>query len=91
MIVTIPPSKEVRSSSSAEAVSEKNLKETASFVLARWKTTAYKISTVTRKLAEVLIEMEAATTLRTEKDFTPQKTNARRETISGQKWEVEIG
>ena len=52
MIVTTPPSKGVRSrkrkreveeaSPSTEAVSEKNLEETASVVLARWKTMAYK-------------------------------------------------
>ena len=53
MIVATAPSKGVRSrkrkreveelnSPSADALSEKNLRETAPMVLARWKTTAYK-------------------------------------------------
>ena len=55
MITTTPPSKDVRSgkrkrdveglgSPSADAVSERNLRETAPMVLARWKTAAYKSS-----------------------------------------------
>ena len=54
MIVTTPPCKGVKSrkrkshveelnSPSADAVSEKNLKETAPIILARWKTAAYQV------------------------------------------------
>ena len=61
MITATPPSKDVRSrkrkreveglgSPSADAVSEKNLRETARMVLARWKTAAYKSSYEPRKL-----------------------------------------
>ena len=55
MIMATPPSRDVNSlkrkrevegliSPSADAVSEKNLRETAPMVLARWKTAAYKSS-----------------------------------------------
>ena len=66
IIVTTPPSKGIRSrgrkreteeaSPSADAVSEKNLKETAPKILARWKTAAYKSRSASLKLAEVLRE-----------------------------------
>ena len=62
----------------ADAVSERNLKETAPMILARWKTSAYKSSSAPRNLAEVLREMEASTTPGTEEDFKPQKANAER-------------
>ena len=72
MIVATPPSKRIRSRKrkreieeailSADAVSEKNLKETAPMILARWKTAAYNSSSASRKLAKVLREMEASTT-----------------------------
>ena len=63
MIVATPPSKVMKSrkrkqeveelsSPSADAVSEKNLRETAPMILTRWKTAAYKSSTEPRKLAE---------------------------------------
>ena len=101
MIVVTPPSKGIRSrkrkreteeaSPSADAVSEKNLKETAPMILGRWKTAAYKSSSAPRKLAEVLREMEAPTTPGTEEDFKPQKTNAKRGSTSGKTWEVDIG
>ena len=88
MVVTTPPKRGVRSrkrkreveeaSSSADAVAEKNLKETAPSVLARWKRAAYKGSSATRRLAEMLVEMETSTTPGTEEDFKPQKANARR-------------
>ena len=53
MIAATPPSRSVKSrkkkreveglsSPSTDAVSEKNLRETAPMVLARWKTAAYK-------------------------------------------------
>ena len=80
MIVAMPPSKANRSrkrkreteeaSPSADAVSEKNLKETAPIILARWKTAAYKISLARRKLAEVL--REASTTPGVEEYFKSQ-------------------
>ena len=44
-----------------------------------------------RKLADVLTEMETATTPGTEEDFKPRKVNARKGSTSGQMWEVEIG
>ena len=79
MIIAMPPSKVVRSgkrkreveeaSCSVEAVSGNNLKEMAPIVLMRWKTTAYKGNSVTRKLAEVLIEIENATSPGSEKRF----------------------
>ena len=89
MIAAKPPSRGVKSrrrkreqeglsSPSTDAISEKNLKETAPMVLARWKTAAYKGSSEPRKLAEVEKEMEVATSLATEEDFRPQKTNTRK-------------
>ena len=82
MIVATPPSKSIRSrrrrrdteelsSPSTDAVSEKNLKETAPMILARWKTAAYKGSSETRKLAEVMKAMEVSTSSTTEEDFRP--------------------
>ena len=69
MVVTTPPSGGVRSrkskpeaeeaSSSADAVSEKNLKEIAPMILALWKTVAYKGGSAARKLTEVLVKVEA--------------------------------
>ena len=69
MIVTTPPSKGMKSrkrkreveelsSPSVDAVSEKNLRETAPMILARWKTAAYKSSSEPRRLAEVVKEIE---------------------------------
>ena len=103
MIVATPPSKRKRSrkrrreteelsSPSADAVSEKNLKETAPMILARWKTAAYKGSSAprTRNLAEVMERMEASMTLTTEEDFRHQKANTKRGSTSGQTWEVDV-
>ena len=89
MIVATPPSKGIRSrkrrrdaeelsSPSADAVSEKYLKETAPMILARWKTAAYKGSSAPRKLAEVMKGMEVLTYSTTEDDFRPQKANTKR-------------
>ena len=77
MIVTTPPSKGMKSrkrkreveelsSPSVDAVSEKNLRETAPMILARWKTAAYKSSSEPRMLAEVVKEIEVSTSLVTE-------------------------
>ena len=60
-------------------------------VLAKWKTAAYKNNAATRKLAEVLVKMEAWTTPGTEEDFKPQKANAKRGSTSGQMWQVDVG
>ena len=46
---------------------------------------------MTRKLAEVLTEMENAKSPGTEEDFKPEKANAKKGSISGQMWEVDIG
>ena len=88
MIMTTPPSRGIWSrkgkreveetSPSSEAVSEKNLKETAPMFLARWKTMAYKGNSMVQGLVEVLVEMEASTTPAMEKDFTPHKANAKK-------------
>ena len=100
MMAATPPSRGVKSrmrkreglsSPSIDAVSEKNLKETAPMVLARWKTAAYKGSSEPRKLAEVEKEMEVSTSLATEEDFRPQKTNTKRGLTSGQMWELDVG
>ena len=102
MIAATPPSRDVKSrkrkreveglsSPSADAVSEKNLRETAPVVLARWKTAAYKSSSEPRKLFEVEKEMEVSTSLATEEDFRPQRTNTKRGSTSGQTWEVDVG
>ena len=100
MVVATPPSKDIRSrkrkreteeaTPSADAVSEKNLKETAPMILARGKTAAYKSSSAPRCLAKVLREMEASTTPGTEDDFKPQKANAKRGSTSGQTWEMDF-
>ena len=102
MITATPPSKDVKSrkrkreveglgSPSSDAVSEKNLRETAPMVLARWKTAAFKSSSEPRKLLEVEREMEVFTNSTTEKDFRPQRTNMKRGSTSGQTWEVDVG
>ena len=89
MIVTTPPSKEMKSrkrkreieeliSPSVDAVSEKNLRETAPMILARWKTAAYKSSSEPRRLAEVVEEIEVSTSLVTEEDFKPQKAGSKK-------------
>ena len=78
-------------SPSADAVSEKNLRETAPMVLARWKTAAYESSSEPRKLLEVEKEMEVSTNSTTEEDFRPQRTNMKRGLTSGQTREVDVG
>ena len=89
MITATPPSKDVRSrkrkrevegldSPSADAVSEKNLRETTPMVLARWKTAAYKSSYEPRKLLEVEKEIEIPTSSTTEEDFKPQRRKMKR-------------
>ena len=95
MITATPPSKDLRSrkrkreveglgSPSADAVSEKNLRETAPMILARWKTAAYKSSyEPPRKLLEVEREMEIPTSSTTEEDFKPQRTKMKRGSTSG--------
>ena len=100
MIVTRPPSKGLRSrkrkreveeaSPSTEAVSEKNLKETAPMVLARWKTATYRGNSAARRLIELLVKMEASTTPGTEEGFKPQKAIAKRGSTSGQIWKVDV-
>ena len=102
MITATPPSKDVRSrkrkreveglgSPSADAVSEKNLRETAPMVLARCKIAAYKSSAEPRKPLEMEKEMEVSTNSTSEEDFRPQKTNMKRGSTSGQTWEVDVG
>ena len=102
MITTTPSSKDVKSrkrkreveglsSTSADAVSERNLKETAPMVLARCKTAAYKSNTELRRPLEVEREIEVCTSSTSEEDFRPQKTNVRRGSTSGQTWEVDVG
>ena len=78
-------------SPSADAVSEKNLRETAPMVLARCKTAAYKSSAEPRKPLEMEKKMEVSTNSTSEEDFGPQKTNMKRGSTSGQTWEVDIG
>ena len=67
-VVTTPPSKGMKSrkrkremeelsSPSVDAVSEKNLRETAPMIWARWKTAAYKGSSEPRRLAEIVKEI----------------------------------
>ena len=101
MIVTTPPNRGLRSrkrkrvveemSNSAEAVSEKNLNETTPMFRARWRTTAYKSNSMTRKLAEVLTEKEAATVSGADEDFKPQKVKAKRGSqlgnVGGGRWQ----
>ena len=101
MFVTTPTNKESRSrkskremeegSPSAEAVSETSFKETASIVLVRWKTAAYKDNSTSSKLAEVIAKMEATPGSRTEEEFKPQGLKTKRGSISGQTWKVDVG
>ena len=102
MIVTTPPSKGMKSRKrkremeelsipSVDAVSEKNLRETAPMILARWKTAAYKNSSEPRRLAEIMKEIEVSTSLVTEEDFKPQKAGAKKGSTNGQTWEVDMG
>ena len=102
MIVTTPPSKGMKSrkrkreveelsSPSVDAVSEKNLRETALMILACWKTAAYKSSSESRRLAEIVKEIEVSTSLVTEEDFKPQKAGSRKGSTNGQTWEVDVG
>ena len=100
MVVTTPPSVRSRkrkrkveelNSPSADAVSKKNLRETAPRFLARWKTTAYKGSSEPRRLTEVVKEIEVSTSLATEENFRPQKASTERGSTNGQTWEVDVG
>ena len=102
MIVTTPSSRgtksrkrkremEELSSPSVDAVSEKNLRETAPMILARWKTTAYKSSSYPRRLAEIVKEIEISTSLVTEEDFKPQKAGSKKASKKEQTWEVDVG
>ena len=59
-------------------------------VLVRWKTAAYKGGSAARRLAEVLVEVEASTTPGKEEDFKPQKANTKTGSTSGQLWEVDV-
>ena len=100
MITATPPSKDVKSrkrkreveglgSPSADAVSEKNLRETAP--MAQCKTAAYKSSSEPRKPFEMEKEMEVFTNSISEEDFRPQKTNMKRGSTSGQTREADVG
>ena len=60
-------------------------------VLARCKTAAYKSSAEPRKPLEKEKEMEVSTNSISEVDFRPQKTNMKRDSTSGQTWEVDVG
>ena len=104
MIVATPPNRGIRSrkrrreteemnSPSADAVSEKYLKEKAPMILARWKTAVYKGSSTPRKLAEVMKGMEVSTSSATEEVYRPQKANTKTKkgSTSGQTWEVDVG
>ena len=101
MIVATPPSRGIKSrkrrretaelsSPSADAVSEKNLKETHPMILTRWKTAAYKGSSAPRKLAEVMKGMEVSTSSATEEDFRPQRASTKRSSTSGRTWKVGV-
>ena len=101
MIVTTPPSEGMKSrkrkremgelsSPSVDAVSEKNLRETAPMILARWKTATYKSSSEPRRLTEIVKEIEVSTSLVTEEDFKPQKAGSKKDSTSGQTWEVDV-
>ena len=79
------------SSLSLDAASEKNLRETAPMILARWKKTAYKSSSGQRRLTETAKEIEASTSLVTEEDFKTQKAGSKKGSTSGQTWEVHVG
>ena len=102
MIVTTTPSKgmmsrkrkreiEELSSPSVDAVSEKNLRESAPMILARWKTAAYKSSSEPRRLAEVVKEIGVSTSLVTEEVFKPQKAGSKKDSTNGQTWEKDVG
>ena len=102
MVVTTPSSKGMKSrkrkremeelsSPSVDAVSEKNLRETAPMILARWKTTVYKSSSGPRRLTEIAKEIEASTSLVTEEDFKSQRAGSKKGSTSGQTWEVDVG
>ena len=102
MIVATPPSKGMKSrkrkreivelsSPSVDAVSEKNLRGTAPMILAWWKTAAYKSSSETRRLAQVVEEIEVSTSLVTEEDFKPQKAGSKKGSTNGQTWGVDVG
>ena len=66
------------SSPSVDAVSEKNLRETAPMILARWKTAAFNSSSEPRRLAEIVKAIEVSTSLVTEEDFKPQKAGSKK-------------
>ena len=74
-----------------DAVSEKNLRETAPMILTRWKSAAYKSSSEPRRLAKVVEEIEVSTSLVTEEDFKPQKAGSKKGSTNGQTWEVDVG
>ena len=102
MIVTTPPSKGIKSRKgkreldklsipSVDAVSEKKLRETAPMILERWKTADYKSSSESRRIAEVVKEIEVSTSLVKEENFKPQKADSKKSSTVGQTWEMDIG
>ena len=72
-------------------MSEAKLKETPPMVLARWMTAAFRDNSTSRKLAEVMADMEAASSPVTEKVFKPQKVKIKRGSTSAQTWDVDVG
>ena len=68
----------------AEVVSEANVREMVMMILARWKTAAYKGNSMSRKLAEVITEMEATTGSGAEEDVKPQRVRTKGGSTSGQ-------
>ena len=102
MIVTTPPSKGMKSrkrkremqelsSPSVDAVSEKNLRETAPMILARWKTAVFNSSSEPRRLAEIVKAIEVSTSLVTEEDFKPQKAGSKKGSTNRKTWKVDVG
>ena len=70
-------------SHSTEAVSKAKLKETPPMVFARWRT-VYQDNSTSRKLVEVMPDMEAAPSPVTEEDFKLQKQKIKRGSTSAQ-------
>ena len=63
-------------------MSEANLKETPPMVLARRKSAAYKVDSTSRKLVELMTDMETASGPVKEENFKPQRVKTKRRPYS---------
>ena len=79
-----------RGSPSADAVSNANLKEIPPMVLARLKRASNRDNSNSRKLKEMMADMESRPVPLAQQHFRPQRVETKRRSTSGQTWEVDV-